>query len=686
MSLITDLIFGDLRTTQERRSHEAIGPSSARTCIRQLAYKYAHYPATDQVSSAAADLGTLIHDAATARVKAHAAGSIDADVQVTIPGVPRPGRLDVIDWEAREVWDIKTTNARGYDWMLEHGPREEWWGQIDLYILGAVLDDEDGDWTAGILLIDTETKTITDGAGVLTLRHKEFMRPHDPDNARALADTIRTRHEALTAAMTPIQPAITAAAWNEVRDTIWQFPREGRGPGSFPCDWCCAPGTLVLKADWTWIPIEDVQVGDVLVGRDEYGSTEKRAKVRLTTVTATRRRQSPLVRINGGLTVAADKKFAAKRRWTAARTGLNAQFLADPIKRDQRLYERGYLAGMADGDGTFWYANGHHMHRHFRLALTSDAEILLNRFHEYATRAGFPMRRGVHHSRNFDNTESRMMQAIYLQKHQECARFEEWIESLDDESWAWGYIAGITDAEGYVTGRSGTNRSGGIRISQIPEANPETYAKIGRVLQRLAVDASAERKGWYIHTKNGGLWRFLMGATPARPMFTDLALDRRPHNTRKMVCVEQLGEGEVVSLTTDSGTYIAEGWVVHNCPFESDCWPEAAGPAMTPQAETVKDDPDGIGQWAQMYVEARTEESKYKAVKEEAGEFLKGLNGSYRGPDGGTYKVATTGGNPRPDIPDPEGMAAIIDDLGIPIPKKPQQPTARHLDVKKEKP
>lgn len=54
----------------------------------------------------------------------------------------------------------------------------------------------------------------------------------------------------------------------------------GRGPNSVPGSWgghCLAPGTRVLTEDLRWIPIEDVLVGEALIGFDEFnGSNQKR--------------------------------------------------------------------------------------------------------------------------------------------------------------------------------------------------------------------------------------------------------------------------------------------------------------------------------------------------------------------------------------------------------------------------
>ncbi|AXE82551.1 7-carboxy-7-deazaguanine synthase QueE [Streptomyces atratus] len=57
----------------------------------------------------------------------------------------------------------------------------------------------------------------------------------------------------------------------------------------------------------------------------------------------------------------------------------------------------------------------------------------------------------------------------------------------------------------------------------------------------------------------------MVGATPAKGSALAKALGRAPNNAREVISVEDAGEGEVVALTTSTGNYIAEGWLVHNC-------------------------------------------------------------------------------------------------------------------------
>lgn len=611
-----------------------IGPSGVTGCYRQHAFKYLDVEPTDVVPVGAADLGTLLHLGWTTIIKGtFTPEDRDADVLIDWGG-PRPGSADDVDYVNRIVSDLKSVNARNLQYWLNNGVSDSYWDQLTCYAHGLTAM-HGGGWEMRIIALPVE-----DGDGFQRGVPVEFTMPYDPQHGAELVALANERHAALMDVR-----SLLGTVTDDALSLVEQFPREGKGPGRFPCDWCCAPGTKVLRPDFTWVDIADVRVGDVLLGRDEYPGRSGKAKLRRTVVTKTHRRTADRVVVNGSLTVAATKKFWVRSEWLPVTqvVGRAAQFVAAPVDEDAAMYERGWLAGMADGDGSFWWANGEHRHRHFRIALSVDADLLLDTFMERAARAGFVLTDGWHRS----GVDNRRTRALRLMKHKECARFEQWVEEdVDHPSWHWGYLAGMADAEGCITGKDGS-----IRISQYPEANPREYARIGASLDAVGVRATAEPKGYYISAASGGLWKFLSGAHPLRPVFTGLAVDRVPHYSRKVESVTETERGEVVSIQTDSGTYIAEGWVVHNCPFVSACWPDARE-GMSPQSETVVDDPEAVGRWASQYMAASAEESAAKRRKSEASAFLRGIGGTFPTPDGARVKVTVVGGSAKrvPDI------------------------------------
>lgn len=340
------------------------------------------------------------------------------------------------------------------------------------------------------------------------------------------------------------------------------------GGCNLTCHWCTVAGMMILRPDFTWTPVELLEVGDVVLGRTapENG---KHGVLTESTVTHVARRQAPLVRVNGGLVCSADtrawtsKNPAVRSGWRefTRSEGLNCTFLAEPMKRDQADYERGYIAGMADGDGSFWTLRQEAKrgtYRRFRLALNDQG--MLNRTREYAARAGFTLRTGTHAHTGFTGPGTQA--CLWLTNHREAERFETWVEEdIDSESWMWGYLAGIFDAEGSVS------QTSTIRISQYPTSDDgrRVYERAYNAAVRLGFDVAREPKGIRLRAAGGELWRFFVGATPAKGQALAKAIGRAPNNARKVVSVEDAGEGEVIALTTSTGNYIAEGWLVHNC-------------------------------------------------------------------------------------------------------------------------
>ena len=342
-----------------------------------------------------------------------------------------------------------------------------------------------------------------------------------------------------------------------------QFLRTGGC--NLSCSWCTVFGTKILLPDFTWANVEDLKVGDVVLGRTapEGG---KHGKLVESVVTATTTREAPLVTVNGSLTcsndtrvwVAGNKNARSGWREFSRSVGLKSTFLSDPPDLNATEYERGYLAGMANGDGCFWTlkTEGKNPYRRFRLALND--ETLLSRFKGFAERAGFELRDGEHSHTGFSGYGQ--MPCLWLTKNEEALSFEAHLsEAVDSESWGWGYLAGIFDAEGSVS------QGNVVRVSQSREVNPDTYERILHAASLCGVDVVQEAKGIRLLGSGRSLWKFFTYATPAKKSALDSVINRAPNSVEVVSSVEDAGEGTVVSLTTSTGNYIAEGWLVHNC-------------------------------------------------------------------------------------------------------------------------
>ena len=336
------------------------------------------------------------------------------------------------------------------------------------------------------------------------------------------------------------------------------------------CSWCFVPDTPVLLADWTWQRIGDLRPGAEIIGIDRPAGRGKHVKLARGTVQRISRRCAPTVVVNGGLRCTPDHKFwvtgrdaqnrpgAAHSGWReiTRAVGLKVLFTAEPVLHAREEYERGWLAGMADGDGCFWTLKHRRGYRRFRLALND--ERLLERAEVFASMSGHTLRRGVHNALGFSR-ERRRMRCLWLTADGEARAFEQWLGTdVFTVSWCAGYLGGMLDAEGSYS-------CGALRIAQ-HEVNAGKRTRIEAVLNHLGVRYTAEEHGFYIHHGAGQAWRALCLAKPRKQSVLDGTIGRHPHASRVIESVVATGElEEVVTLSTTIGSFVAGGYIVKNC-------------------------------------------------------------------------------------------------------------------------
>jgi hypothetical protein len=162
-----------------------------------------------------------------------------------------------------------------------------------------------------------------------------------------------------------------------------QRRRKLRNPEKFAVERCLDPNTRVLCADYTWRRIDDLRVGDELVGFDEYAHTAgAQRKMQTSVVRAKFDSLQAAYRImfddGTSVTCSADHRWLSTKenrpgrpmssRWrkiapgdTGPRTvlgvGDSIRFVAEPWGKDES-YEAGYLAGFMDGEGTLQRGGG----------------------------------------------------------------------------------------------------------------------------------------------------------------------------------------------------------------------------------------------------------------------------------------------------------------------------------------
>lgn len=335
------------------------------------------------------------------------------------------------------------------------------------------------------------------------------------------------------------------------------------------CSWCFVPETPVLVADWTWRALGDLRPGDAVVSLVRPEGRYRHHKFVHSVVTRTSTRRVSTTVVNDQFRCTPDHPFwltgkdidgrsAVHSGWREVErsVGALALFAADPVTLDDKDYQRGWLAGMADGDGCFWTLTFRRGYRRFRLALREP--LLLERASVFAAGAGYKLRAGTHAHTGFKGPG--VMDCLWLTEDAKARAFEQWLgQDVECEAWRAGYLGGILDAEGSLS-------HGVLRISQDREANPRTRERIERVMRGLDLAYTSDDTGFYLHRSGGEIWRILTLARPAKPSLSLGALAQSPRASRLITEVAKpRRQEEVITLTTSAGSFVAGGYVVKNC-------------------------------------------------------------------------------------------------------------------------
>ena len=373
---------------------------------------------------------------------------------------------------------------------------------------------------------------------------------------------------------------------NESPDVPFNFsinPYRGCEHG---CIYCMAGDTSILMGDGRTRPLAKVRVGDVVYGTARQGWYRRYVK---THVLAHWRTIKPAYRITlqdgTRLVAGGDHRFLTERGWkfvseshacdggqrphltTSNKLMGTGAFSDAPVKNED--YRRGYLCGVIRGDGllaSYRYqrpGRSHGDQHQFRLALC-DREALLQAQEylrhwqidagEYLFEKAVAGRRAMHAIRSHARPNVELIRELIA-----------WPVAPSPE-WSAGFLAGIFDAEGSYS-------QGILRISNTDD---EIIDWISRCLQRLELGFSVEHvvverpRPVHVVRVNGGLrehLRFFHSVDPAITRKLEIVGQALKSSARLgVVSIEPLGKAQALyDITTETGDFIANGVVSHNC-------------------------------------------------------------------------------------------------------------------------
>ena len=350
------------------------------------------------------------------------------------------------------------------------------------------------------------------------------------------------------------------------------------------CSYCASPDTPILMGNGRTLPLSELRVGDEIYGTRFEGTYHRYAKSRvLDRWSVIKPAYRTTLEDGTTLVTSGDHRFMTDRGWKHVvdnairpqRAHLTTNnhllgtgaFAEGPPESDE--YRRGYLCGMVRGDAhlkchVYRRSNGNlGTVDQFRLALC-DPEALL-RTQDYLFDFGISTYEALFKAAG---GTTRAMHAIRTYSSPLVDAIRNLIQwpNAPTKDWSKGFLAGIFDAEGSFS----------QTVWRVPNTDPEIVGWTARCLREFGFSYVLEhlhfdhRKPIDVVRLKGGLREHLRFFHTVRPAITrKLNLEGQAIKSDanlRVVSVEPLGKAmRLYDITTETGDFIANGVVSHNC-------------------------------------------------------------------------------------------------------------------------
>ncbi|MGH8308422.1 MAG: PA0069 family radical SAM protein [Steroidobacteraceae bacterium] len=351
------------------------------------------------------------------------------------------------------------------------------------------------------------------------------------------------------------------------------------------CVYCLAGDTSILVADGSCKALSDLEIGEEIYGTAKRGHYRRYVRTRVLAHWRTRK-AAYRVRLADGteLVASANHRLLTERGWKfVGRAGreqrpsltLNNKLMgfgaltAMARRCSTRDYRRGYLCGLIRGDGhlkSYHYeragrANGD-QHR-FRLAMADDDA--LERATTFLAGFGISTDRFLFQPQGANRRRMDAIRTSALTSVEAIGRLIEWPHIYEGD-WAYGFLAGIFDAEGSYS-------SGTIRIAntdwRMIQVTRSCLMQLGFDSIVETTKAGTARPVHYVRVR-GGLREHLRLFRSCDPSITrKRSIEQQAVKSRADLAVVDIellgGEQDLFDITTGTGDFIANGVISHNC-------------------------------------------------------------------------------------------------------------------------
>jgi intein/homing endonuclease len=326
--------------------------------------------------------------------------------------------------------------------------------------------------------------------------------------------------------------------------------------------WCFDKNTKVLMADLTYKSINKIKVGELVIGKNKNGQLVYSQVTKLFS-----RFTTDLVRLK----TAEMEILCTPEHQFYCRSGHNHWIKAKNLKGRKLHYfgynyaineefKRGWLAGVADGDGCFYINN---KCQSFRLKCKD--EEMAETFIKWSNEFNYPLRK-AHYMEKFGY----FLAIITLTK--ETKNFKIFLTkkiSKNKKDFARGYLAGIYDAEG----------SGPFKVKQavIYNNDQKIVKTVSSFLQLLNIKfkiyKDTRRGGHYkndnYHIKINNVPEFFIKCPPRISRKRDNLLKMSLKSIKSRLKIEEIisiqEKTKVYNIETETNNYVVNGFLVHNC-------------------------------------------------------------------------------------------------------------------------
>lgn len=368
----------------------------------------------------------------------------------------------------------------------------------------------------------------------------------------------------------------------EWTDSSWN-PTRGCTIVSDGCRNCLDPETPILMADMSWRPIGDIVPGDKVVGFTDKPVKGQNRTYELATVVENWQTSKPAIEITAaGRTVVAseDHLFLSHCRpyWRPSeKLTLQSQIIGIGMPSwvpdiSSQSYLAGYAAGVIAGDGTMRIAgsgkNGTKQ-SYCRVAVLASDKPILDRLVTALLAVGctdinirsFDAGPGG----GFTHIPQKPMLKVETRKKDNLILIRDVCQNeRGDLSWRAGFLAGFLDT-------GGSYSSSNLRFHQ---SKREGYLDVvNRCVQALGFEStredfrSSEGRSERLCGNVEDKIRFLSTIRPALLRKANDWNGRRfpAKQGSRVDSVRRVGVRDLVDIETSSGTFIANGFAVHNC-------------------------------------------------------------------------------------------------------------------------